>query len=109
MSAGSGCGTVGREVASNTRDSRFKSNHQWIIISVNFIENEEISKEKEAASGPKKTFCATLPNLLKRTRFVSPKIKLKINCKLKIPIAWPLFKFENIHLSIYKKSQHRVR
>ena len=43
---GSGCGTVGRAVASYTRDTRFESQHwQNIIYQLYNIEKTEISKK----------------------------------------------------------------
>ena len=45
---GSGCGAVGRVVASNTRDPRFESSHrQYYLLSTllkNFIEKTKIKK-----------------------------------------------------------------
>ena len=54
---GSGCGSVGRAVASNTRGPKFESSHwhsfmQNILFTFNCIENTKI-KEKEAGNGPK--------------------------------------------------------
>ena len=46
----SGCGSVGRVAASNTRDLQFKSSHRQIIITINCIENgvekTKIKKER---------------------------------------------------------------
>ena len=56
-STGSGCGSVGRAVASDTRGSRFESSHWQTFISdiylftVNCIEKMKI-KKKEAGNGP---------------------------------------------------------
>ena len=54
---GSGCGSVGRAVASNTRSPWFESSHQQIFIQnsclpivVNYIEKTQI-KKKEAVNG----------------------------------------------------------
>ena len=41
---GSGCGTVGRVVPSNTRDCIFESRHQQFILVVNFYEKLQIIK-----------------------------------------------------------------
>ena len=46
MDWGSGCGSVGRAVASDTRGPRFKSSHRQ-----KFIFKDE-NKEKEAGYGP---------------------------------------------------------
>ena len=52
---GSGCGSVGRAVNSNTRGPRFDSSHgqnfNWTIIIVDCIEKTKI-KKKEAWNGP---------------------------------------------------------
>ena len=52
---GSGCGSVGSEVASDTRDPRFESSHRQTFIehlfSVNCVEKTKI-KKKEAKNGP---------------------------------------------------------
>ena len=48
---GSGCGSVGRAIASNTRDPRFESCHQQ-NLSTNCIIEEEENKEKETGNGP---------------------------------------------------------
>ena len=47
----SGCSTVGRAVASNIRDTRFKSSHQQFLLTNNCIE-KTIVKNKEAENGP---------------------------------------------------------
>ena len=54
---GSGCGSVGRAVVSNTKGPRFKSSHQKKIFTLNicllstvFCKDE--NKEKEAGDGP---------------------------------------------------------
>ena len=43
---GSGCGSVGRAVASDTRDPRFESDHNQILLSVNWIEKMKIKKKE---------------------------------------------------------------
>ena len=51
---GSGCGSVGRAVASDARGPQFESSHRQNIIhvlTINCIENTKI-KEKEAGNGP---------------------------------------------------------
>ena len=52
---GSGCGSVGRAVAFDTRDPRFDSSHQQTFIkhlfNVNCVEKTKI-KKKEAGNGP---------------------------------------------------------
>ena len=52
---GSGCGSVGRAVASDTTDPRFESRHRQTLIkhlfSVNCVEKTKI-KKKEAGNGP---------------------------------------------------------
>ena len=54
---GSGCGSVGRAVASDTRGLRFKSSHwqKFIYIELLFTVNcvlKRQNKEKEARNGP---------------------------------------------------------
>ena len=56
MGGGSGCDSVGRVVASDTRGLRFESRHRQIFIehlftNVNYIVKTKI-KEKEAGNGP---------------------------------------------------------
>ena len=62
MLKGSGCGSFGRAVASNTRDSRFESSH-WqnfkptylrLIVEITL---EKTKKQKEAGNG---TFYKTI-------------------------------------------------
>ena len=52
---GSGCGSVGRAVASDTRDPRFESRHRQTFIkhlfTVSCVEKTKI-KKKEAGNGP---------------------------------------------------------
>ena len=52
---GSGCGSVGRAVAFDTRGPRFDSSHRQKFIEhffiINFIEKTKINK-KEAGNGP---------------------------------------------------------
>ena len=52
---GSGCGSVGKAVASDTRGLRFESSHPqnlyWTLITVNCIEKTKI-KKKEAGNSP---------------------------------------------------------
>ena len=48
---GSGGGSVGRAVASNTRDPRFESRHRQSFIYQLYIRKDE-NKEKEAGNGP---------------------------------------------------------
>ena len=51
---GSGCGSVGRAIASDSRGPQFKSSQQQktiLNIMVNCIEKDE-NKEKEARNGP---------------------------------------------------------
>ena len=52
---GSGCDSIGKAVASDTRDPRFKSSHQQILFTINCIwwmDWKDENKEKEAGSGP---------------------------------------------------------
>ena len=57
-SLGSGCGSVGRAVASNTRGPRFESSHwQKFIFILNIcllwtVYWKDENKEKEAGNGP---------------------------------------------------------
>ena len=49
---GSGCGTVGSVVASNSRGLRFESSHQqYFIMNIFTVEKTKI-KKKEAGNGP---------------------------------------------------------
>ena len=43
---GSGCGSVGRAVASDTKDSRFESSHRQILFANNCVENMKIKKKR---------------------------------------------------------------
>ena len=58
VSVGSGCGSVGRAVASNNRGPRFKSSHwQKFIYILNIcllstVYWKDENKEKEAGNGP---------------------------------------------------------
>ena len=48
---GSGCGSIGKAVTSNTRDPRLEPRHQRkVIYQLYNIEDE--NKEKEAGNGP---------------------------------------------------------
>ena len=44
---GSGCGTVGRAVASDTRDPEFESSHLQFLCSLKCIEQMKIKKKRE--------------------------------------------------------------
>ena len=46
---GSGCGTVGRAVASDTSDPKFEYSHPILLFSLNCFERH--NKEKEAGNG----------------------------------------------------------
>ena len=48
---GSGCGSVGRAVASDTRDPQYKSRHRQNII-YQLYNRKDRNKEKEAGNGP---------------------------------------------------------
>ena len=48
----SGCGSVGRAVASNTRDLRFESRHLQNFIYQLYILKEKTKKDNEAGNGP---------------------------------------------------------
>ena len=48
---GLGYGSLGRAVASNTRDPQFESSHWRKLSSINSIEKTKI-KKKEARNGP---------------------------------------------------------
>ena len=48
---GSGCGSVGRAVASDTRDLRFKSRH-WQNFIYQLYNRKDENKEKDAGNGP---------------------------------------------------------
>ena len=56
---GSGCGSVGRAVASDTRGPRFESSHrqkfiniEQLLYAVNCVLKRRKIKEKEAGNGP---------------------------------------------------------
>ena len=55
---GSGCGSVGRAVASDTRGPQFESSHQqkfiykWNICLLSTVYWKDENKEKEAGNGP---------------------------------------------------------
>ena len=49
---GSGCGTVGRAIDSDTRDPRLKSSHRQLVSTTNCNEN----KEKLTGNGPIKIY-----------------------------------------------------
>ena len=63
---GSGCGSVGRAVASDTRGPRFESSHrQKFILNIcllSTVYSKDENKEKDAGDGPlfKKKLCRTL-------------------------------------------------
>ena len=44
---GSGCGTVGRAVASDTRDPKFESSHLQFLCSLKCIEQMKIKKKRQ--------------------------------------------------------------
>ena len=48
---GSGCGSFGRAIASDTRDPQFKSRH-WQNIIYQLYNRKDENKEKEAGNGP---------------------------------------------------------
>ena len=43
---GSGCGSVGRAVAADTRDPRFESSHRQNLSTINCIEKTKIKKKR---------------------------------------------------------------
>ena len=52
---GSGCGAVGRAVASNTRGPGFESSHRQLLLNIYLLLTvcrKDENKEKEAANGP---------------------------------------------------------
>ena len=52
---GSGCGAVGRAVASDTRGPGFKSSHRQLLLNIYLLLTvcrKDENKEKEAGSGP---------------------------------------------------------
>ena len=59
LTKGSGCGTVGRAVASNTRETGFESSHWQLLLNIYLLLTvcrKDGNKEKEAGNGPfKKT------------------------------------------------------
>ena len=55
MLMGSGCGAVGRVVASNTRGPGFESSHRQLLLNIYLLLTvcrKDKNKEKEAANGP---------------------------------------------------------
>ena len=53
--SGSGCGSIGREVASDTTGPRFESSHRQLLLYQYFlltICRKDENKEKEAGNGP---------------------------------------------------------
>ena len=59
---GSGCGAVGRAVASDTRGPGFESSHRQLLLNIYLLLpvcRKDENKEKEAGNGPffKKIFC----------------------------------------------------
>ena len=54
---GSGCGAVGRTVASETRGPRFESSHRQLLLNIYLLLTvcrKDKNKEKEAGNGPEK-------------------------------------------------------
>ena len=52
---GSGCGAVGRAVASDTRGPRFESSHWQLLLNIYLLLTvcrKDENKEKEAENGP---------------------------------------------------------
>ena len=52
---GSGCGAVGRAVASDTRGPRFESSHRQLLLNIYLLLTvcrKDKNKEKEAGNGP---------------------------------------------------------
>ena len=88
LSVGSGCGSVGRAVASNTRGPQFESSHQQkfiYILNICFLSTvcwKDENKEKAAGNGPfyKKLFlslCDTSPGpKMNKNRLSSPTLKI---------------------------------
>ena len=64
---GSGCGAVGKVIASDTRDLRFKLSHQQILFTSSCIEKTKIKKKEAGKSPVKKGY--------KHSRIASPFIK----------------------------------
>ena len=55
MTSGSGCGAVGRAVASDTRGPRFESSHWQLLLNIYLLLTvcrKDKNKEKEAGNGP---------------------------------------------------------
>ena len=55
MGEGSGCGAVGRAVASDTRGPGFKSSHRQLLLNIYILLTvcrKDENKEKEAGNGP---------------------------------------------------------
>ena len=75
---GSGCGTVVRAVASNTRRFRFETIHQQLLFSIypftdNCLENAK-NNEKEAINGHLNTIVISKPVQGERGQISSRKI-----------------------------------
>ena len=52
---GSGCGAIGRAVASNTRGPGFESSHRQLLLNIYLLLTvcrKDENKEKEAGNGP---------------------------------------------------------
>ena len=59
MKKGSGCGSAGRAVASDTRDPQFEPSHQQ-NFTYQLCHGKDENKEKEAGNGPLKKFCSEI-------------------------------------------------
>ena len=88
---GSGCNSVGRAVASDTRGPRFESSHRqnlyWTLFTVNCIEKTKIKKKRPGMAHLKK-------------------IKMLI---LKMGHSWPfllIFVFSTVISTVYSKYVH---
>ena len=74
---GSGCGSVGRAVASNTRGPGFESSHRQLLLNIYLLLTvcrKDENKEKEAGNGPifKKYSCCNLTAIvLQQAQFYS--------------------------------------
>ena len=71
---GSGCGSVGKAVASNTRGLRYESSHQqklyWTLFTVSCQEKTKIKKKRPGMAHLKKSLlhcCPAVLNELKKT------------------------------------------
>ena len=90
---GSGCGAVGRAVASDTRGPGFESSHRQLLLNIYLLLTvcrKDENKEKEARNGPflKKITLVNIRAVLFQKCFISVKmIQKKIKFHFTISLA----------------------